>query len=278
MITKILVLGSEGQIGNHLIKFLREKKYDVVEFDILNSPKQDLRLENNKLLKKYILETDFVFFLAFDVGGSKYLSQYQKSYEFIHNNISIMKNTFQYLQELDKPFIFASTQMSNMIHSSYGVLKAIGEFYTKSIGGIVAKFWNVYGIEKDLEKSHVITDFILKGLKYGEIKMLTDGEEEREFLYADDCCEALYSIMKNFSECSLLNKIDITSFKSVKIKDVAEIVSQKLGNIRVVPSNNKDIIQQNFKNIADSSILKWWSPTTSLEEGIEKMINYYIQK
>ena len=34
-------------------------------------------------------------------------------------------------------------------------------------------------------------DFIAKGFKTGVIDMMTDGTEVREFLYAEDCCEAL---------------------------------------------------------------------------------------
>ncbi len=68
----------------------------------------------------------------------------------------------------------------------YGVLKKIGENITKSLGGISVRFWNVYGIEEDMEKSHVITDFIIKGLNKKKIQMLTNGLEERDFLYADN--------------------------------------------------------------------------------------------
>ena len=28
--------------------------------------------------------------------------------------------------------------------------------------------------------------------------MMTDGTEERQFLYAEDCCEALETVMENF--------------------------------------------------------------------------------
>ena len=52
--------------------------------------------------------------------------------------------------------------MSNMSFSSYGILKKIGENLTSSLGGLNVRFWNVYGYETDFEKSHVITDFILK--------------------------------------------------------------------------------------------------------------------
>ena len=63
--------------------------------------------------------------------------------------------------------------MSNMSYSPYGVMKRVGELYTMSLGGLIVKFWNVYGIEKDMEKAHVITDFIRKGFETGVIDMMT---------------------------------------------------------------------------------------------------------
>ena len=33
---KILVLGSEGQIGSYLTEYLREKGHEVTEFDVVN--------------------------------------------------------------------------------------------------------------------------------------------------------------------------------------------------------------------------------------------------
>ena len=37
---KILILGSEGQIGSHLKKFLEEKKYNVFELILLDQKKR----------------------------------------------------------------------------------------------------------------------------------------------------------------------------------------------------------------------------------------------
>jgi nucleoside-diphosphate-sugar epimerase len=76
-----------------------------------------------------------------------------------------MRNVFDVLERYKKPFVFASSQMSNMSYSPYGLAKAVGESYTKTLGGLVVKFWNVYGVEHDLDKSHVITDFIIKAKK-----------------------------------------------------------------------------------------------------------------
>ena len=184
---KYLVLGSEGQIGHALKEYLLESGHEVLEYDLVRSPYEDLRLSNNTLLEKQIFSSDFVFFLAFDVGGSRYLKKYQNTYNFLHNNISLMKETFALLKKHNKKFIFASSQMSNMGFSPYGLCKAIGEKYTDSLNGVTVKFWNVYGYENDLDKAHVITDFILKALNNNKIDMMTDGTEERQFLNALDC-------------------------------------------------------------------------------------------
>ena len=52
-----------------------------------------------------------------------------------------------------------------MDFSPYGTLKRLGESLTNSLNGIYVKFWNVYGVEKELNKSHVITDFVLMALR-----------------------------------------------------------------------------------------------------------------
>lgn len=226
---KILILGSEGQIGNHLKIFLNKNDYKVLEFDLVKSKKEDLRIRNNKILDLRISKSDFVFFLAFDVGGSRYLKKYQNKFKFISNNIQLMENTFTILKKHKKPFVFASSQMSNMNYSAYGILKRLGEKYTEIIGGVVVKFWNVYGVEKDLDKSHVITDFILKAIRFKNISMLTNGKEQRDFLYADDCCAGLEKILINYKNIKKLNKsIDLTTGKFTKIKDIAKIIKKLL--------------------------------------------------
>lgn len=282
---KILVLGSEGQIGSHLSKYLIDKGHEVNRFDIVNDLQQDLTLIPNRKLDHDIRLADFVFFLAFDVGGSRYLKKYQKTYDFVNNNTLIMANVFGLLKKYNKKFIFTSSQMSNMSHSVYGVSKRIGEFYTNSLEGVVVKLWNVYGIEKDYEKSHVITDFIRKGFEQGDFDMMTDGTEEREFLYAQDCCEALEVIMNSYNDLNHNEHIHITSFKSSSINEVSKIVAELFESIgkkiTIRPSKDKDTVQLDKRNEADDFILDWWTPKTSLREGIknvfEEMKTNYLE-
>jgi nucleoside-diphosphate-sugar epimerase len=280
-IKKILILGSEGQIGSHLLDFLKKKRgYEIIKFDLILGSSFDLRNFNNKKLEKNIKKSDFVFFLAFDVGGSRYLKKYQKSYNFLINNLLILSNVFRLLKKYDKKFVFASSQMSNMDFSPYGTLKRLGEDVTKSLNSIYVKFWNVYGIEKDTNKSHVITDFILMALNKKKIKMLTSGKESREFLFADDCSEGLFRIMKNFNFFLKKNReLHLTTGKRIRIIDIAKIIKRlflkKKINIQIKPAKNKDSLQNNKNNIPDKFFLRYWKPSYQIEKGIEKIIDYY---
>ena len=168
----IAILGSAGQIGAYLEEYLKEKGHDVIGVDIVDGPQNDLRVTPNTYVESVIKNADFVFFLAFDVGGSHYLKKYQNTFQFINNNTRMMANTFALLEKYRKRFVFASSQMSNMSYSPYGVMKRVGELHTTALNGLIVKFWNVYGIEKDMEKAHVITDFIRKGFEEGEFEMM----------------------------------------------------------------------------------------------------------
>ena len=270
---KITILGSSGQIGAYLTEYLSSKEHDVLEFDIVNGEHQDLTLIPNTLLEDVIKTSDFVFFLAFDVGGSRYLKKYQHTFQFIDNNARLMANAFGLLKKYNKRFVFASSQMSNMSYSPYGVLKNVGELYTKSLNGLIVKFWNVYGVEKDHDKAHVITDFIRKGFETGVIDMLTDGQEEREFLYAEDCCEALEAIMENYGDFTPEDNLHITSFKSTKIIDIASIICGQFNligkyDVKVQPSDQKDSVQMDKRNKPDTYLTTWWIPKTTIDKGI----------
>ena len=272
---RITILGSSGQIGAYLTEYLRDKGHDVREFDMVNGENQDMTKIPNPDLHALIATSEFVFFLAFDVGGSRYLKKYQHTFKFIDNNTRMMANAFGYLEQYKVPFIFASSQMSNMSYSPYGAMKRVGELYTKSLGGLIVKFWNVYGIEKDIEKSHVITDFIRKGFETGKIEMMTDGTEKREFLYAEDCCEALEKVMEEYETLDSDDNLHITSFHSTTILEIANIIRQLFLSdhkiITLIPSEAKDEVQKDARNEADPYILKLWKPKTSIRDGIKKV-------
>jgi nucleoside-diphosphate-sugar epimerase len=265
---KYLVLGSDGQVGLELCKFLKKEGHEVLTFDNAKNPSQDLRIRH--ILDSLVEKSDFVMFLAFDVGGSRYLKKYQHTYDFIENNTKLTLYTFESLKKYNKPFIFASSQMANMSYSPYGVCKSLGEIFTKALNGLTVKFWNVYGPEHDLEKSHVITDFILKA-KQGKIEMLTDGKEERQFLHAEDCSRCLMILSEKYNEIDRESNLHITNFEWNTILEIAEIIKESIP-CEIIPSTEIDTVQLNKRNEPDQYILNYWKPEISLRDGINKII------
>ena len=265
---KVLVLGSHGCLGTAVVRYFEQKGHVVIPWDIKMGTEYDLRKPNN--LDEVLPTVDFVLFLAFDVGGSKYKID---SLQYIENNMDILRNTFRSLEKHRKPFIHTSSMMSNMNNNPYAVLKRLGELYTDIVDGISVKLWNVYGSEPVTEKSHVIPDFIHQAIHNDCIQMRTNGSEERLFLYCDDLAAALYTIFENYEESKGKGEIDISCYSWVSVKDMAVIVKELTKEIK-----GKDIDLRegtyvdtfhNRKNEPTTSFLNTlWQPKTTLKEGI----------
>ena len=118
---KVLILGSNGQIGAYLTEYLKEKGHDVREFDVSNGEEQDLTTIPNPQLHAAIMTADFVYFLAFDVGGSHYLKKYQHTFGFIDNNTRMMANAFEYIQK----YLIRSTFISVRAQKQRSLLQHI---------------------------------------------------------------------------------------------------------------------------------------------------------
>ena len=161
--------------------------------------------------------------------------------------------------------------MANMSYSNYGLLKSIGEKYTQILNGLLVKFWNVYGLETDDKKFHVITDFIKSAKLKNHIDIKTSGQEERQFLHAIDCSKCLEILMHKYHEISRDKNLHITSFEWSKITQIAEIVCS-IKNCSFSVGQDHDI-QQNKKNEPDKFILNFWKPEINLENGIKLIYN-----
>lgn len=270
---KLLVLGSEGVIGRYLVAHARAAGHEVTESDILLPPYEDLRKAYNPTVWEKMENCDLVFFLAFDVGGAHYLAKRQRTKSYLDSNLLLMINTFEMLYLTSKPFIFGSSQMSNMVESPYGILKRIGEFYTDSTNGMNVRFWNVYGHETDPKKFHVITDVINMARVWREIHLSTDGTEVRQFLYAPDAADALLKLAERYDDLDRGPNIfyDVTSFQWHTIMEVAEFVASCFPDTTVVPGIEKDHTQT-LRNEPTERIWDIWTPTISIWDGIKDLI------
>ena len=281
---RVVVLGGAGQIGAPLVKLLNNLGHMASSIDILDYAEFDLRLKSRKWIDE-LEKADFVFFLAFDVGGSKYLENKQRDKTFIDNNVQIMFNTFNAIEELSKPLVFVSSQMSGMNYSVYGILKRLGEFYTQTMNGVVCKFWNVYGIEHSIETNHVVSDFVNMALKSNEIKMRTSGKERRQFLFVEDACNALVALMDNYSDLDKNVSYDVSSHEWITVLELANIISSLTG-ASIIPGIEEDAthFDSKLEQSRSSSIIfqpkiepnheisPIWRPKYKLLEGLQIIV------
>ena len=104
---------------------------------------------------------------------------------------------------------------------------------------------------------------------------MTDGTEERQFLHAEDCSNALMILSQKYNEISRDQELHITNFEWNTILEVADIIKERFP-CKISPSKEIDTVQLNKRNEPDPYILNFWKPKISLKEGINKIINEII--
>ena len=252
---KNLVLGGSGTIGSVLCKTLLEKGEEVINLDL----KMGFDLRKESLLQYD--NVDYVWFLAWEVGGAKFLYNKNHYFDIIHNNTLICQNVFTFLNKTKIPFMFTSSQLAST-NNTYGVTKILGEEWTKILGGKIVRFWNIYSWEEPSEKSHFIPDIIINALRNKKITLMTNGEEKRQLIYINDCIDNLLHI-------TTLNgtMFHLTNNKWISIADVANIIANKL-NVKIQKGNQ---IGYQCIEEADESH-KYFTFKTDLHEGLHKII------
>lgn len=257
-----LVLGSSGFVGRPLCEYLRALGDAVETFDIQERVEMDARsvqlpLEN----------IDHVYLLAWEVGGAKYLYQDDVQQRQLDWNLQILLNVMPQLSVMKTPFLFVSSQLAEETDTAYGVTKRLGEVWTQIISGVRVRLWNVYGgHETPNERSHVVADFVWQALKDKKIRMLTTGQEKRQFIHIDDVCAGFRKAMELRSS----EICDITSFEWVRVIEVAETIAEltgaaiipgeKIGRTPITPIKGK---------------LAGWNAQVSLRDGLARMIDRY---
>lgn len=265
-IKRNLVLGGSGLVGAPLCQYLRSIGEEVINIDYHNGEQFDLKTMD---LEPYA-KVDYVWFLAWDVGGAKYLTNEKNLLNIMRNNSELCVKVFKFLEAHQLPFMFTSTQLAN-VDNVYGLTKIMGEQWTQLLGGKIVRFWNVYGWEVPGERSHVIPDLIQQGLQKGRIDLMTTGEEERQFVHVDDCAQNLVSIRDE-----AIKEVDMTSGNWIKIKDVAAIIANEL---QVPMYVGEKVGYQNKITPTDTYHTRI---QVSIEAGIKSIINqakeYFAQQ
>jgi len=258
---KNLVIGSEGFVGSALCAYLEKRGEDVTHFDIKRGKQEDGRVA---ILPLH--EFDRVYFLAWEVGGAKYLYRDSTQLYQLNWNIELLRNIMPQLQKHKTPFIFISSQLAEETDTAYGVTKKLGELWTRQLKGMCVRLWNAYGVlEEVTERSHVVGDFVHQAITTGTIHMMSTGEEKRQFIHINDVCEGIHYVLENNLNTEVY---DLTSFEWSTVRDIADIIG-KYTNAKIIPGIQKG-------SVRSITVIKGkppgWTPRVTLEAGLKMMV------
>ena len=270
---KILITGSKGFVGKHLINNLKKKKFKLYTSD------KNL-IYNNSLSN--IPKTDFVIHLA----SKNFLTKNLDDSKFLINNIKITNNIINYCINKNAKLIFLSsyvygncnlpTNEKSMIKPSniYSLSKVFAEnlinYYVnnKELECIILRVFNLFGINQN--KKFLIPMIIDQVINSKKI-VINDISPSRDFLYIDDFIDLLNTIISKKFHSDVFN---IGSGKTYKLTKIIEIIQKEFKTN--LPIINRNLKRNNEIYISQADISKIrkkykWSPKTSFNIGIRKI-------
>ena len=266
----ILVTGSSGYIGSHLLKKIQSQfKVFGLDKDQPQIPVKFIHADiRNPQYLKYHEEFDCVVHLAAEMRVGESVKDPVLYYE---TNIIGTLNILKHIKT--KNFIFASTGAAEGMASPYGVSKKAAEDIVSQIckeQGIdytIFRFYNVIGSDGiDVKNPDGLFYNLLKSKDTGVFKIFgndyntRDGTCIRDYVYVNDICEAIKSaIYKPANKIENLGHGYGTSV--LEIFNIFKTVNNLDINLEYLPRRDGDLEKNVLKDV--SSYMK---KTYSIED------------
>lgn len=301
---KIAITGGSGFVGKSLMKKINTSSFKEVR--IIRSKDNDLRnLENAIEAFKGI---DYVIHMAGITGGIEFTKKNQGSVYF--DNITINTNVLEScrINNVKKVISIGSVcsypkhpklpfeeediwnGYPEEVNAPYGLAKKMlivqGDAYKNqyNMSSQVLLVTNLFGPGDtfDKDKSHVVPaiivkfhDAIINNKK--QVVLWGDGSPTRDLLFIEDLTDAI--VLALFSD-SNVSPINIGSGNEISIFDLANLAKDLMGGtFEIVWDTSKANGQP--RRILDISRAKKeldFVPKTSISQGLEKTIQFYIDK
>jgi len=280
---KILILGSSGFLGSHLVKFLL-KKNEVVQFDV-NPPSP--KITGSEFIKGSILDKTLVTSAMKDVDIVYHFAAMtdidivnDNPAQAIEVNIAGTSNVLEAcVQEKIERFIFSSSvyvysEFGGVYKSTKQACELLIEDYNEmhDLGYTILQLGSVYG--PGAKQINLISRLINEALSLKEIHHYGTGEEVRQYIYVEDVVQAATtSIDNNYKD----KKIILLGNERITISELMDkIILHTDSNIQKVFHDDQYGIHYKLSpfhtNPDDAVSLKIETPVL-LNSGLKKTIN-----
>lgn len=291
---KILVIGSEGFIGSHLVSYYEKLNYEVLRVDIIKKD-EDCYIQVDKDNPNYHkILSDFKVDYCLNCSGA---ASVPFSFEQPLNDFKL--NVYNVVKLLDAIRLYSpdckfvnfssaavygnpksipiSEDFSKSPISPYGFHKSmvenIMEEYNKyfNLKTCTLRLFSAYG--NGLRKQ-IMFDLYKKFMSNDDVNLFGTGKETRDYIHIDDICNVVDLVLKNSHfENEVIN---VANGEEVELNKVATIFKEKMASSKEIVYSGNVRQGDPSKWQADISKIRNWgySKTVTLDKGIERYIEW----
>jgi len=299
-IMRVFLVGGLGFIGGHFIK-----KFSNTHEIIVFATPQDIQNAKNLNLKNIVLEEGFVedeklgdiiekhkpdvvIHLAALTGLVKCHENPKKAFEInvfgTHNVVNACIRASAKLVFISSREVYGETLNNSsseddplLPNNVYGITKKIGEDLVKlaskksNLDYTILRLTNVYGPEGD----NYGAQKIIKNALYEKTIQILGGTQRLNYVYVDDVVELINLVLDNKKATN--QTFNVGSKDTVTIENFVKKVKEMIGSdIKIEYKEMRKTETPNFEpNLEKLERMLGFTPKTSLEEGIQKTINWY---
>ncbi len=306
---QVLITGSSGQIGTNLALRLLDEGHSVYGVDIrpntwtdrIETLLQDLSVHYSSFVEGighavYPPDIDAVVHLAAHAKVHELVEQPDRALE----NITRVFNVLEYCRNHDLPIVFSSSrEVYGDIHryitdeshadfafteSPYSASKISGEALIYSYAQcynlpyLIFRFSNVYGrFDNDIERMERVIPLFVSRISERQPITVYGKDKKLDFTYVDDCIDGIVRGINLLVDGVPVNEtINLACGEGHSLITMAEYIGETLGiepEIAVESSRVGEVTHY-VADISKARTLLGYDPTTPLEEGIRKSIEW----
>ncbi len=306
---RILVTGGAGFLGSHLCDRLVSCGFDVICLDnFFTGSKQNiyhlLKEPNFELIRHDVtlpiyIEVDEIYNMACPASPIYYQKDPIQTTKVnvlgAINMLGMAKRVNAKILQASTSEIYGDPEEHPQKESYWGRVNPIGprscydegkrcaetlffDYYQQNDVNIrVVRIFNTYGPRMSIDDGRVISNFIVQALRGEDLTIYGDGSQTRSFCYVDDLIEGLFRMMN--SRDDFIGPVNLGNRDEYSILKLAEKIIAMTGSQSKIIScplpENDPVRRKPDISLAGEKLA--WSPTTPLDEGLKRTIEYFSE-